>query len=159
MFWGFYFLLEIYGGGPELFIKQNRGNQGGQSPPSTHKTSSSSGSGKSNGNRGNAQGDVEKEVEKPEKQQTGTRSVQEENQKIGQGNPDKCMEQDEKAGELSTGVERGSELESGQETERETACSSPGGDRQTASGSPHVDRKTQPGDPHTLSPSDHQKID
>ena len=98
-------------------------------------------------------------MEKPEKQQTGTRSVQEENQKIGQGDPDKCMEQDEKAGELSTGVERGSELESGQETDRETACSSTGGDRQTASGSPHVDRKTQPGDPHTLSPSDHQKID
>ncbi|XP_061184223.1 ubiquitin carboxyl-terminal hydrolase 20-like [Saccostrea echinata] len=61
------FLHKIYGGGPELFIKQNRGNSGGQSPPTTHKSASSSTLGKSGGSRGNLQSEGEKEADPPTK--------------------------------------------------------------------------------------------
>ncbi|XP_048773009.1 ubiquitin carboxyl-terminal hydrolase 20-like isoform X2 [Ostrea edulis] len=66
------FLQKIYGGGPELFIKQNRGNVVAQSSPVTNKYSSSSSVGKSGGSRGNLQADVEKEAEFPTKTEHST---------------------------------------------------------------------------------------
>lgn len=61
------FLHKIYGGGPELFIKQNRGNPGGQSLPTTHKSASSSTLNKSGGSKGNLRSEGEKEVDPPAK--------------------------------------------------------------------------------------------
>lgn len=111
---------EIYGGGPELFIKQNRGNLGGQSPPVTHKSSSSSALGKSGGYRGSSQGDVEREADRPSKQEVR----EEENMEVndltkGQEEAAPSLEQDSEGGEQNTEVEQTREVEQNIETESE----------------------------------------
>lgn len=111
---------EIYGGGPELFIKQNRGNLGGQSPPVTHKSSSSSALGKSGGYRGSSQGDVEREADRPSKQEVR----EEENMEVndctkGQEEAAPSLEQDSEGGEQNTEVEQTREVEQNIEMESE----------------------------------------
>lgn len=110
---------EIYGGGPELFIKQNRGNLGGQSPPVTHKSSSSSALGKSGGYRGSSQGDVEREADRPSKQEVREEENMEVNDRTkGQEEAAPSLEQDSEGGEQNTEVEQTREIEQNTKVEQ-----------------------------------------
>uniref|UniRef100_A0A8W8LFE3 Ubiquitin carboxyl-terminal hydrolase n=1 Tax=Magallana gigas TaxID=29159 RepID=A0A8W8LFE3_MAGGI len=140
------FLHKIYGGGPELFIKQNRGNLGGQSPPVTHKSSSSSALGKSGGYRGSSQGDIEREADRPSKQEVR----EEENMEVndctkGQEEAAPSLEQDSEGGEQNTEVEQTREVEQNIETESEQIK-----DRK-------ITQDSQSADTHNS--TEHQKID
>lgn len=137
---------EIYGGGPELFIKQNRGNLGGQSPPVTHKSSSSSALGKSGGYRGSSQGDVEREADRPSKQEVREEENMEVNDRTkGQEEAAPSLEQDSEGGEQNTEVEQTREVEQNIETESEQIT-----DRK-------ITHDSQSADTHNS--TDHQKID
>lgn len=137
---------EIYGGGPELFIKQNRGNPGGQSPPVTHKSSSSSALGKSGGYRGSSQGDIEREADQPPRQEVREEeSMQVNDSTKGQEEAAPSLEQDSKGGEQNTEVEHNTEVEQNTETESEQIK-----DRE-------ITQDSQSADTHTS--TEHQKID
>lgn len=137
---------EIYGGGPELFIKQNRGNPGGQSPPVTHKSSSSSALGKSCGYRGSSQGDIEREADQPPRQEVREEeSMQVNDSTKGQEEAAPSLEQDSEGGEQNTEVEHNTEVEQNTETESEQIK-----DRE-------ITQDSQSADTHTS--TEHQKID
>lgn len=137
---------EIYGGGPELFIKQNRGNPGGQSPPVTHKSSSSSALGKSGGYRGSSQGDIEREADQPPRQEVREEeSMQVNDSTKGQEEAAPSLEQDSEGGEQNTEVEHNTEVEQNTETESEQIK-----DRE-------ITQDSQSADTHTS--TEHQKID
>lgn len=137
---------EIYGGGPELFIKQNRGNLGGQSPPVTHKSSSSSALGKSGGYRGSSQGDIEREADRPSKQEVREEENMEVNDRTkGQEEAAPSLEQDSEGGEQNTEVEQTREVEQNIETESEQIK-----DRK-------ITQDSQSADTHNS--TEHQKID
>lgn len=143
---------EIYGGGPELFIKQNRGNPGGQSPPVTHKSSSSSTLGKSGGYRGSSQGDIEREADQPPRQEVREEeSMQVNDSTKGQEEAAPSLEQDSEGGEQNTEVEHNTEVEQNTEVKQNTET-----EREQIQDR-EITQDSQSADTHTS--TQHQKID